>query len=99
MHALFRALGNIPIRKNGISQEIGRRTPRKLAIQIPAKIARRFERDISSGPTTLSFPTSSTFCTFAWYCEGVGRSESLSEDMAVGGQRVARLAVGLRSAF
>ena len=64
-------------------QEILRRTPRKFAIHIPLKIAHRFERDISSGPSFSSPLPPSRSCTFAWSCEGVGRSGSLSDDMTV----------------
>lgn len=66
-----------------IKDEMVRRTPRKFAIQIPPKIAHRFAGDISNGPSFFSFLSSSKFWTFAWCCEGVARSVSLSEDMVV----------------
>ena len=68
-----------------IWRERVQRTPRKFAIQMPARIAYRFERDISNGPSLPSLFISPPFCVFAWGCEGVVRSGSLSEDMAVWG--------------
>lgn len=58
---------------------------------MPAKMAHRFERDISSGPS-LSFLTSSKYFAFGWHFGGVARSGSLSKDMAVW-EQVAGLAV------
>ena len=52
-----------------------RRTPRKVAIQMPAKIAHRLERDISKGPSFLP----SGLCAFASCRGGVISSGSLSE--------------------
>lgn len=66
-----------------IKREIAQRTPRKFAVQTPANIAHRSERDISNGPGFLSLPASSGFCRPTRCCEGVARSGSLSEDMLV----------------
>ena len=72
------------------------RTQRKSAIQMPTKIAYRFERDISNGPSFLSFLVSSSFCALVWPCEGVVRSGFLSEDMAVLAEQAANYVTTVR---
>ena len=86
-----------PLEKR-IKQEIVRRTPRKFAIHMPPKIAHRFERDISNGPRAFTSLTSSRFCPFAWCCEGVTRSGSLSDDMGVW-EQVTRLVTSRATVF
>jgi hypothetical protein len=56
-----------------------RRTARKLAIHIPPRIAQRFERDISRGPSFFVFPASSWSWECSWWRAGVWRRGSLSE--------------------
>ena len=65
-----------------VKQEIVRRTPRKVAIHMPPKMAHRFERDISNGLSFFASPSPSGLWTSSSCCEGVTRSGSLSDDMA-----------------
>jgi len=62
---------------------------------MPARMAHRFARDISNGPSFLSFLNSSG--AFAWHCEGVVRSGALLEDMAVWEQVTRLVAVKISS--
>ena len=50
---------------------------------MPARIAHRFARDISNGPSFSFFLNSSEFRVLVRYCEGVVGSGALLEDMAV----------------
>ena len=50
---------------------------------MPARIAHRFARDISNGPSFSFFLNSSEFRVLVWHCEGVVGSGALLEDMAV----------------
>lgn len=57
------------------------RTPRKVAIQTPAKIAHLFERVTSKGPSFLSLLASTELCAFASSRGGVVNRGSRSEDI------------------